>query len=550
VHCRSDNDLKTAEGIAAFRRFMEECADLTVRCGGSLSGEHGDGQLRGELMGRMYSRELCDAFDEFSRIWDPDNRLNPRKTLSDTYKMDENLRLGTGYDPPRVKTHFSFIDDQGSFAAATERCYGFGKCRRVEGETMCPSFQVTREESYTTRGRTRLLFEMLQGEAVTDGWRDEAVKDALDTCLACKGCKGDCPVNVDVATYKAEFLSHYWAGRLRPLRAYALGLIPWWARAASLAPGVANAATHAPVLARAGKRALGISVERSAPRFAPQTLRAWFDARGERNVGAPRVLLWPDTFTNHFEPDVGRAAIEVLEDAGFHVTLPQAQLCCGRPLYDYGMLPLAKRFLRRILATLGEDIRAGVPLVGLEPSCVSVFRDELRNLFPHDHDAYRLAKQTFTFAEFLDRRAPDLDLGPLRRRAVVHGHCHHKAVLKMRADERLLERLGLDYEVLESGCCGLAGSFGYEQDKYDISIKAGERVLLPAVREAPADALVIADGFSCRTQIRHGTGRDAVHLAQVVRMARHASLDAGVRAVADHQRGGSSWQPPRIPVPR
>ncbi len=522
VHCRTDNDLKTAEGIRAFRAFMEEAADLTVKYGGSLSGEHGEGQLRGELLSRMYGPELIRAFDEFKAVWDPDNKMNPRKVVSDTYRLDENLRLGTGYNPPQVKTHFSFAEDHGSFARATERCYGFGKCRRMEGGTMCPSFMATREEKHTTRGRARLLFEMLQGEAVTGGWRDEAVRESLDLCLACKGCKSDCPVGVDIATYKAEFLSHHYSGRLRPRPAYALGLIMWWARLASRIPGLVNALAHAPLLGYSAKRLAGVAPERELPRFAAQTFREWFGAHEVPSApAARRVVLWPDTFTNYFEPGVGRAAVEVLEATGCRVELPRGTLCCGRPLYDYGMLGLAKRFLRQILDTLAPQITEGVPVVVLEPSCAAVFRDELLNLFPNDEDARRLAKQTFTLGEFLEREAPHWETPGLRRKALFQGHCHQKAVVGFGEERSILGKLGLDIEYLEAGCCGMAGSFGYEEEKYDISIRVGERAVLPAVRAADENTLVIADGFSCRSQISSTTDRRAVHLAQVLQMALH-----------------------------
>jgi Fe-S oxidoreductase len=516
VHSRIDFDLKSAEGVRGFRAFMEEASDLVLSYGGSLSGEHGDGQSHAELLPKMFGPELVEAFREFKAVWDPDFKLNPHKVV-DPYPLDSNLRLGAAYRPKPVETHFRFPRDRGSFAGATERCFGVGKCRRTEGGTMCPSFMVTREEMHTTRGRARLLFEMLNGEAIgKNGWRDPHVKEALDLCLACKGCKGDCPVNVDVATYKAEFLAHYYAGRLRPASAYALGLFPLWARLASHAPGLANRALATPPLRAALVRLAGLSPERPLPRFAPETFRSWFERRppvqGER-----RVLLWPDTFTNHLRPEPGRAAVEVLEAAGYAVELPRAGLCCGRPLYDYGMLERAKRQLRRILEALREPIAAGVPVVGLEPSCVAVFRDELVNLFPDDQAATRLSAQTFFLAEFLERegyRPPRFT-----RRAVVHGHCHHKSLLKLSDVERLLARAGLDFESLDSGCCGLAGSFGYEADHYEISMQIGERVLLPAVRNAPSDALVVADGFSCREQIAHATGRRALHLAEVLRMA-------------------------------
>ncbi|MGH2864532.1 MAG: FAD-binding and (Fe-S)-binding domain-containing protein [Solirubrobacteraceae bacterium] len=522
VHARTNNNLKTPEGIADFRSFMEECADLTVKYGGSLSGEHGEGQLRAELLPRMFGDELCRAFDEFKAIWDPDNKLNPRKVLSDSYKLDENLRLGVGYNPPRVQTHFSFIEDHGHFAGATERCFGFGKCRRTDGGTMCPSFMATREEKHSTRGRVRLLFEMLQGEAVTGGWRDEGVKDALDLCLACKGCKGDCPAAVDVATYKAEFLSHYYTGRVRPRAAYAMGLVMWWARLASLAPRLVNALASFPPTAELAKRAAGVATERELPHFATETFRSWFQHHQPARAHGSRVILWPDTFTNHFHPEVGKAAVEVLEHAGYRVELPVKPLCCGRPLYDYGMLSLAKRFLRQILDGMRAEIQAGIPLVVLEPSCGAVFRDELRNLLPNDEDAVRLSAQTYLLSEFLAEQAPHYRPPKLDAHAIVQGHCHHKSVFKLDSEREILDALGLDFEFLDTGCCGMAGSFGFEAgEKYDVSIKAGERALLPRVRDADAETIVIADGFSCREQIHQGTQRHALHLAQVIQLALH-----------------------------
>jgi FAD/FMN-containing dehydrogenase/Fe-S oxidoreductase len=524
VHVRIDFDLVTAEGISRFRSFMDDAADLVVRYGGSLSGEHGDGQARAELLPKMFGDELMAAFREFKAIWDPDGKMNPGKVV-DPYPIVSNLRLGTDYHPADVQTHFFFPADHGSFAHATLRCVGVGKCRRLGSEkiddnTMCPSFMVTREEQHTTRGRARLLFEMLRGDALTDGWRSEPVKEALDLCLACKGCKGDCPVNVDMATYKAEFLSHYYEGRRRPRSAYAFGLIMYWARLASLAPRLVNLFTQTPVLRGAAKAAVGMAPQRQIPSFAPETFTSWFRRRGPRNQGAPRLLLWPDTFNNYFHPETAVAAVEVLEAAGYQVTIPERWLCCGRPLYDYGMLDRAKGMLRQILDALRLEIEAGVPVVGLEPSCVAVFRDELTNLFPHDEDAHRLARQTYMLSEFLGEKADGYQPPKLERKAIVQGHCHHKAVMKLDAEEALMRAIGLDYAVLPAGCCGMAGSFGFEAgDRYDVSIQAGERALLPAVRDAADDTLVIADGFSCREQIRQGTDRRALHVAQVLRMA-------------------------------
>jgi FAD/FMN-containing dehydrogenase/Fe-S oxidoreductase len=522
IHCRIGFDLYTADGIQKYRSFVEEAADLVVKYGGSLSGEHGDGQARGELLPKMFGDELMQAFREFKSIWDPDWKMNPGKVVA-PYRLDQNLRLGPDYAPSHPKTHFQFPADKYDFARAALRCVGVGECRKEGNGTMCPSYMVTREEMHSTRGRAHLLFEMLQQTVIgKQGWRDEHVKEALHLCLACKGCKGECPVKVDMATYKAEFLSHYYAGRSRPRSAYAFGLIFWWARLASLLPEVVNFCTQTPLLRDLAKAVAGVAPERQVPRFAPQTFQSWFFRRPPRNQGKRRVILWPDTFNNHFHPEVAKAAVEVLEAADCQVVVPQRFLCCGRPLYDYGMLDLARHQLRQILNALRSEIRAGTPIVGLEPSCTAVFRDELCELFPHDQDASRLREQTFTLGEFLTKQGNGNRPPSLRRKAVVHGHCHHKAIMKMEAEEQVLGQLGLDFEVLDAGCCGMAGSFGFEKgDRYEVSMKCGERVLLPAVREAAKDTLIIADGFSCRTQIAQATDRHALHLAQVLQIALH-----------------------------
>jgi FAD/FMN-containing dehydrogenase/Fe-S oxidoreductase len=521
VHTRLTFDLETAGGIATWRRFLGDASDLVVRYGGSLSGEHGDGQARGELLGRMYSAEMIEAFREFKAIWDPDWKMNPGKVI-DPYRVDENLREGVSYRLPPVNAHFHFPDDRHSFAVATDRCVGAGVCRRHGGTgTMCPSYMVTREEKHSTRGRARLLNEMIRGDVVTGGWRDESVREALDLCLSCKGCKHDCPVQVDMATYKAEFLSHYYERRLRPRYAYASGLIYWWSRAAARMPAVANFATQTPGLSSLTKLIGGYSQKRHIPPFAPTTFRDWFARRGHRNAGRPPVILWPDTFNNHFTPAVAEAAVEVLEHAGYEVRIPSRSLCCGRPLYDYGMLDTAKRLLRKTLDTLREPIRDGIPIVGLEPSCMTVFRDELVNLLYGDEDAKRLSSQTFMLSEFLHDHTTGYEPPRLERKALVHGHCHHKSLLHFETEVALLKRAGLQCDVPDSGCCGMAGSFGYEADHYRVGLASGERVLLPAVRQTPRDELVVTDGFSCREMIRQETDRRAVHFAQVLQMALH-----------------------------
>ena len=518
IHTRISFDLESEAGIRKFRSFMEEAADMVVSYGGSLSGEHGDGQSRAELLPKMFGPELMEAFRQFKAIWDPDWKMNPGKVIQ-PYRLDENLRLGADYHPWEPETHFHYPDDHGSLARATLRCVGVGKCRHYEGGVMCPSFRVTREEEHSTRGRAHLLWEMTKGEVITGGWQDENVKRSLDLCLACKGCKSDCPVGVDVATYKAEFLSHYYEGRPRPLSAYAFGNIDLWAGLASFAPGLANFTTQLPFLRDIAKMVAGVPLERRIPAFAPQPFRSWFRGHRTANKNGPPVILWADTFNNYFLPSTAIAAVDVLEAAGFEVMVPPGNLCCGRPLYDFGMLGRAKGLLLEALDTLAPYIAAGVPVVGLEPSCAAVFRDELKNLFPKDERARHLAQQTFLLSEFLEKCAPEFELPKLERKAIVHGHCHHKSIMKMTDEEAVLHKMGISFQTPAPGCCGMAGSFGFEQDKYAVSMAVGELELLPAVRRAPLDSLIIANGFSCREQIAHGTARHAFHLAEVIQMA-------------------------------
>ena len=519
VHCSIDFDLFTADGIDRWKRFLTEAAELVTSYGGSLSGEHGDGQARGRLLPIMFGDEIVQAFREFKAAWDPRGKMNPGKVV-DAYAVDENLRWGPSYHPWDPPTRFALEADRGRFFVAANRCVGTGKCRKHDSGTMCPSYMATREEMHSTRGRSRLLFEMLEGNPLTDGWRDETVKAALDLCLACKACKSECPVNVDMATYKAEFLSHYYEGRLHPIPAYAFGLMHRWARIASHVPWAANVLTQAPGLRAVAKAVLRVAPERRIPRFAGETFRRWFRGRRSTRLTEPSVVLWPDTWNNYFLPVTARAAVQVLEAAGFHVVIPARPLCCGRPLYDYGMLDTAKRVLRGVVDALRTHVRAGLSVVGLEPSCVSVFRDELLELFPNDEDAKRLAAQTLSLGGFLAQHASSFAPPPLSRKAIIHGHCHDKSILGFDETRSLFERTGLDYTVLDSGCCGMAGAFGYERGAhYRVSIACGERVLLPAVRRADDATLIIADGFSCREQIMQTTNRQPLHLAEVLKLA-------------------------------
>jgi FAD/FMN-containing dehydrogenase/Fe-S oxidoreductase len=519
VHQRVTFDLETDQGVRTFRRFLEEAADLVVRYGGSISGEHGDGHARAFLYEKMFGAELVEGFSQFKRLWDPDNKLNPGKVV-EPYPPEAFLKLGADYNPAQVKTHFHFPDDQGSFEKATQRCVGVGACRKTDAGTMCPSYQVTREEIHSTRGRAHLLFEMLQGELLKGGWRDQQVKESMDLCLSCKGCKSECPTNVDIATYKSEFLSHYYEGRLRPLNHYAFGFIDRWARLASFAPKLANGIYCTPVVNRIARAVLQVAEQRAIPKLADESFVKW--VRPQPAGAGGEVVLFADTFNNYFRPGTARAAWEVLRSAGFSVHVPQTQkhLCCGRPLYDFGLLGPAKRYLQQVLSALEPYVNSGLPVIMLEPSCASVFRDELPALFPHHGVAHRLRQQTFTLSSFLQTRVANYEPPRLPgRKVLLHGHCHHKAVLKFSDEEALLKRMGVELKSLDSGCCGMAGPFGFEKTKISIAQALGERVLLPAVRAADSDTIVVTDGFSCREQIVQNTGRDPLHIAEVLWMA-------------------------------
>ncbi|MEU7045609.1 FAD-linked oxidase C-terminal domain-containing protein [Streptomyces varsoviensis] len=524
VHTRIPFDLKSADGVARFRAFLSRAADLVCSYGGSLSGEHGDGQARGELLPKMFGERLVAAFGELKALFDPGDRMNPGKVTS-PYRVDDNLRLGPRWQPGGVgETRFGYPDDDRSFTGAVMRCVGVGNCRSRTGGVMCPSYRATGEEEHSTRGRARLLFEMVSGHPdspITDGWRSTEVRDALDLCLACKGCKSDCPVGVDMATYKAEFLAHHYAGRPRPAAHYALGWLPLWARLSRLAPRAVNACLAAPGLARLGKRAAGVAAERPAPPFAHESFIQWWERRGgaEPDPGDERaVVLWPDTFSTYFHPGIAISAVRVLEDAGFRVAVPTRPVCCALTWISTGQLNVAKRVLHRTLDVLRPWIDAGTPVIGLEPSCTAVFRADAPELLPDDEDVRRLSRRFRTFAEQLAGHAPEGWRPPvLDRRATTQTHCHQHAVLKDDPDRELMRRAGIDARVLDEGCCGLAGNFGFERGHHDLSMDIAEQGFLPAVRETAADALVLADGFSCRTQIEHaGTGRRAMHLAEAL----------------------------------
>ena len=513
THCRVNFDFHSEPGLQSYRQFMREAARLLHSHGGSLSGEHGDGQARAELLSLMYGDELVQAFRDFKAIWDPKNRMNPGKAI-DPFPIDSNLRLGLTYEPKKLETWFRYPDDHDSFAHATTRCVGVGKCRRrqVGGEVMCPSYLATGEEKHSTRGRAHLLHEMTRGEVIREGWDSDAVEDALSLCLACKGCKADCPVGVDVATWKAEFRAHHYAARERARSAYAMAFIDRWARAGSLTPALVNTLAGT----RLGKWLAGIDRRASVPKFASRTFRHWARERGA-GMGGELILLWPDTFNNHFRPQTLIAATQLLERAGFEVALPREPLCCGRPLYDWGFVDHAKGRFERIFEVLRSEIEAGTPLVVLEPACASAFKDELLNLFPNRKEAQRLSALVQYFADFVADRIDRFPQFLTGGSALVQAHCHHHAVVGFGKEQELLSRLGVQIERPPQGCCGMAGAFGLAKETFDVARAIGERVLLPRVRDLDAEALIVADGFSCREQIELNGGRRTMHIAELLR---------------------------------
>lgn len=515
VHLRVDFDLRSQAGVQQFRMFMGEAADLVVAHGGSLSGEHGDGHARAELLPRMFGEELIAGFRQFKAIWDPAGRMNPGKVV-DAFGMDEHLRWGPGWQPAAVQTYFSYPEDGGSFAQALTRCVGVGTCRRTGSGLMCPSFMATGDERHSTRGRAHLLQEMLQGEVLPGGFQEEAVREALDLCLSCKGCRRDCPAGVDMATYKAEFMAQYYRQHRRPSVARGLGQIERWSRLAGRMPGLAHWLSSQPALAALLKSKLQLAPQRPLPVFAAEPFTDWFRKRPRRNRGGSRVLLWPDTFTNFFQPEIGQAAVFVLEQAGFDPILPRRPLCCGRPLFDHGYLDQARRQLRQAVDTLRPMTEQGIPIVGLEPGCLSVFRDEMPNLLGSE-EAKQLGRQCRLFSEFLEEAG--FQPPRLEGEAIVHLHCHHRAVLGTTAEEKLLRATGLDWKIPEEGCCGMAGAFGFEAKNFELSQRLAERRLLPALRSCSRETLLIANGFSCREQMRGAAGTRPLHMAEVLEIA-------------------------------
>ncbi len=577
VHTRINFDFRSEQGLRNFREFIDRAADVVLSFGGSLSGEHGDGQSRAALLPKMFGPELMQAFREFKALWDPDNRMNPGKLVDAVRVYDplENLRDNVRWGQPpsarplneksgalkghdfsravnelestgalaleaqHLETHFAFAADNGSLERATERCAGVGACRKTDSGVMCPSYRATGQEQHSTRGRARLLWEMLAGDLRKEGFQSEAVHEALDLCLSCKACKTECPVQVDMAAYKSEFLAQRYKGRLHPLHHYIFGFADKLARWGSVAPALTNALLTGPVTSPVVKRIAGVAQQRQLPRLAPQTYQKIRAAnmrdtpRREAQLAAPQgpqlaaqqgpqsaaqqVLLWTDTWNNYYHPQSLAAAETVLTLAGFRVETPAGHICCGRPLYDFGLLGAARAYLARVLDRMAPQIEAGIPFIFLEPSCASVFKDELLELFPHDPRAGRLSRQVWLLADWLASNAADWTPNLTGAQILVHGHCHHKAVFGGPASEiALLRRAGAAVELIQAGCCGMAGPFGFEADKFDVSRKIANDGLLPTVEAAGPMTILVADGFSCREQISQLGHKQALHFAEVL----------------------------------
>lgn len=526
VHVRVDLPLDRPGGTGVYRGFMVAAAKLVARYGGSLSGEHGDGRARSELLPLMYSPDALELFAAVKHTFDPDNILNPG-VLVDPRPIDADLRVPAA-PVLRRELAFAYHHDDGDFTQAVHRCTGVGKCRAdntATGGVMCPSYLATREEKDSTRGRARVLQEMINGNAVTDGWRSPEVHEALDLCLSCKGCASDCPTGVDMAAYKAEMLHQSYRGRLRPASHYSLGRLPRWAAIASRAPGLVNAAMRIPGFGPLALSAAGVDRRRSIPPFATRTFRSWFaQTEHERATSGDPVLLFVDSFTNYFTPEVGQATVRVLEAAGYRPRLTATQQCCALTWISTGQLDTAKKILVRTVDALSEHAAAGLPIVGIEPSCTGVLRSDAAELLGRKV-AQPVAENTRTLAELLSDRGwepPSLE----GKTVVAQPHCHHHAVMGWGQDARLLEKAGARVRRL-GGCCGLAGNFGVEKGHYDVSVAVAEQQLLPAVRAAEAGTTILADGYSCRTQLSDLTGRRGEHLAQLLAAQLDQNLGTG-----------------------
>ncbi|MDB0065211.1 FAD-binding oxidoreductase [Oceanospirillaceae bacterium] len=521
IHARITFDTRSAEGISQWRKFSVEIAELVVQFGGSLSGEHGDGQAKGEFLPVMFGPELMYAFRRFKQIWDPEQRMNPGK-LIDAYKMDENLRYGADYKLPETTTILHFKDDVGGFSRATERCIGMGKCRAQSG-AMCPSYQATQEEKYSTRGRAHLLHEMVRGEVIKDGWDNKAIVDSFEHCLSCKACKTECPTQVDIATYKAEFLAAHYAHKRRPLNHYPLAYI------GNLLPKISRFSwvfnkLQAGITGQLAQKFLGLSDAKGLPKLASQSFTSWVKKHAHRQdqqfhwFGAqdqPTVVLWADSVNNHYRPALLQSAVNVLLKSGHQVAVAKQHFCCGRPLYEYGFLAQALKQLTVILESFHCKLPAGCSVIVLEPSCLSVFKDELLSAFPEDTRALDLRKRAKTLTRFLSESS--VTLAKQLNSGILHLHCHDKSLGISSHEREWMLRCFKDLQEPESGCCGMAGTYGLKKQTRAIGQRLYERRLKPAIDNAANNAVVVANGFSCYEQMMDGqSDRWVLHPVEII----------------------------------
>jgi FAD/FMN-containing dehydrogenase/Fe-S oxidoreductase len=521
LHVRPLVSLKTMDGIQTMRELTEAAADLAVKFGGVMSGEHGDGLARGELNERIFGPEVYQCMRELKAAFDPDNRLNPGKIV-DCPPMTENLRFGADYATANVRTYLDF-SREGGLAAAIEMCNGAGVCRKTGAGTMCPSFMATRDEQDSTRGRANALRAALAGRGLElRHFTDSRTKDVLDLCLSCKACKTECPSSVDMAKIKTEFLAHYFAEHGTPLRTRLLGNFASLIKLGSMVRPLANLGMRGP-LAGIGKRVIGVHPARELAPIAGQTFEEWFETHPTRTPPGSRGLAvyYHDTFTNYQYPEMGKAAVTLLEAAGYSVVVVPQRACCGRPAYSKGLVEQARRLARQNVAALAPYARQGIPIVGTEPSCVLTLRDEYLDLLPDDPVVVDLAANSYMIDEFLAKLLKDGEMDVAWReddgpRVLFHGHCHQKALVGMKGSMALLRAAGCQVEESGAGCCGMAGSFGYEAEHYDVSRKIGEERLFPTVEQQSRETVIAVAGVSCREQIGHFTSRRPVHIAEVL----------------------------------
>ncbi|WP_436405982.1 FAD-binding and (Fe-S)-binding domain-containing protein, partial [Corynebacterium casei] len=521
VHVRISFDFGSAEGIEIFNKFMNEAAELVSSYDGSLSGEHGDGRARSALLDRMYSEEMRALFKQFKNILDPDCLFNPG-VLVDPDEVTEGLRMAPGQRTFELTPVHKFSHDRGSMVNAVNRCVGVSACRSEEN-SMCPSFQITGDEVHSTRGRARLLSEMFRGESVADGYKSEEVLEALDLCLSCKACASECPVNVDMATYKSEFLHKHYKGKIRPMAHYMMGWLPLLGHIAHkvpLLPRIIDMSMRTPVLRTVIAKVGGLDTSRPLIRFAPSSLRKWHKKRSN-NQATKTVVLWPDSFNASLDTSPATAAVEVLETLGYRVEIPQEFVCCGLTWHSTGQLDMTQRVLKQTAKVMKPYTDRGLTVIGIEPSCTVMLKGEATEL-SDDPAIHQLAKSTVSFAEFvaplIKEKVDSGEIQPANISALTQVHCHEKSLGDPQHSAKLLDALGVSQSDIETGCCGLAGNWGFEKGHAEMSMALGERELFPKVRDAGAQGnAVIADGFSCRTHIDQGTGFAPQHVAEIVR---------------------------------